>query len=294
METAILTGLAVGSLIFLVSSGLTLVLGVLGIVNFAHGALFMIGAYLAFQFLSGEEHGTLYFTVMVVFAGLATALLGVVAERFLLRPFYDQSAESMLLVTYAVLLTIQGSVQLVWGTSQNTQPKPPILRGAFNFGDSVIPVYDVMLIVIGLVVFVLLQWMIYGTSFGHQVLAVAEDRYMASLLGINISRVFMLTFAVATFLAGVGGALAAPTMSLLPNIATSFILYSFAVVIIGGFGSITGSLIASLLLGMLASVLGTYAPGLADFALYLPMLLILFFRPEGLLSRGPKREVVIA
>lgn len=294
MGTALLTGLAVGSLIFLVSSGLTLVLGVLGIVNFAHGALFMFGAYAAFQFLGGEVRGSLVFAALVIAAGLATAALGVAAERFLLRPFYDQPAESMLLVTYAVLLTIQGGVQLFWGTSQRTQPKPDIVRGAVTWGESVIPVYDLLLIVIGILVFAGLQWMIYGTSFGHQVLAVAEDRYMASLLGINISRVYMATFAVATFLAGFGGALAAPTLSLLPNIATSFILYSFAVVIIGGFGSITGSLVASLVLGMLASVLGTYAPGLADFALYLPMLLILFFRPEGLLSRGAKREVVIA
>ncbi|MBB3041813.1 branched-chain amino acid ABC transporter permease [Nocardioides sp. LMS-CY] len=294
MITTLLTGLAAGSLIFVVSSGLTLVLGVLRIVNFAHGGLFLIGAYFAYQFQGGAAHNPASFALLVVAAGLATAVIGVLVERFLLRPFYDHSAESMLLATYAVLLTMQGAVQMIWGSSQHTQPRPEGLGGALTLGDTVIPRYDLMLIVVGLLIFGGLQWLIYGTGFGRQVIAVAEDRYMASLLGIDISRIFMATFAVAIFLAGVGGALAAPTLSMTPNLATTFILYSFAVVIIGGFGSISGSLIASLLLGVLASFLGTHAPELADFALYLPMLLILFFRPEGLRGRGAGREVVIA
>lgn len=294
MFTTLLTGLAVGSLIFVVSSGLTLVLGVLRIVNFAHGGLFLIGAYLAYQFQGGAVHGPAAFAVLMVAAGLATAVVGVLVERFLLRPFYDHSAESMLLATYAVLLTMQGAVQMIWGSHQRTQPRPEGLGGAVHLGDTVVPRYDLMLIAVGLLIFAALQWMIYGTGFGRQVIAVAEDRYMTSLLGINISRIFMATFGVAIFLAGVGGALAAPTLSMTPDLATTFILYSFAVVIIGGFGSISGSLIASLLLGVLASFLGTHAPELADFALYLPMLLILFFRPEGLRGRGAGREVVIA
>lgn len=291
--TTVLTGLALGSLIFVVSSGLTLVLGVLRIVNFAHGGLFLVGAYLAYQLQGGDGHSMPVFAALVVLAGLLTAGVGVLAERFLLRRFYDHSAESMLLATYALLLVLQGAVQMTWGSEQRTQPRPDSLGGAFHLGDTVFPRYDLLLILTGLVVFAVLQWMVYGTTFGRQVIAVAEDRYMASLLGINISRVFMATFGVAIFLAGLGGALAAPTLSMTPNIATTFILYSFAVVIIGGFGSISGSLVASAILGVLASVLGSYAPALADFALYIPMLLILVLRPEGLRGSA-SREVAIA
>lgn len=291
--TTVLTGLAVGSLIFIVSSGLTLVLGVLRIVNFAHGGFFLLGAYAAYQLQQGEAHSVLVFAALVAAAGVLTAVLGVFVERFMLRRFYDQPAESMLLATYALLLTLQGGVQMLWGSNQRTQPRPEIFSGAFEFGGTVLPRYDVLLILIGLAVFGGLQWLVYGTAFGRRVVAVSEDRYMASLLGVNISRVFMATFAVAIFLAGLGGALAAPTLSMTPGIATTFILYSFAVVIIGGFGSISGSLIASLLLGVLASFLGTHAPALADFALYVPMLLILILRPEGLRG-GATREVAIA
>lgn len=291
--TTVLTGLAVGSLIFVVSSGLTLVLGVLRIVNFAHGGFFLVGAYVAYQLQHGREHSMVAFAALVIAAGLLTAVLGVVVERLLLRRFYGAAEETMLLATYAVLLTLQGGVQLVWGSNQRTQPRPEGLGGAFDIGGAVLPRYDLMLIVVGLAVFGGLQWLVYGSTFGRQIIAVSEDRYMASLLGINISRVYAATFGIAIFLAGLGGALAAPTLSMTPGIATTFILYSFAVVIIGGFGSISGSLIASLLLGVLASVLGAYAPALADFALYLPMLLILVLRPEGLRATA-SREVVVA
>lgn len=291
--TTLLTGLAAGFLIFVVSSGLTLVLGVLRIVNFAHGGLFLLGAYIAYELQQGQSQPILVFAALVILAGLVTAAVGVVAERFLLRRLYDHPEETMLLATYALLLMMQGGVQMIWGSQQRTQPRPEDLRGAFELGGAVVPRYDLVLIMTGLLVFALLQWLVYGTRFGRQVIAVAEDRYMASLLGISISRVYSLTFAVAIFLAGLGGALAAPTLSMTPGIATTFILYAFAVVIIGGFGSISGSLIASLLLGVLASVLGTYAPALADFSLYIPMLLILVLRPQGIRG-GATREVAVA
>ena len=188
---------------------------------------------------------------------------------------------------------MQGGVQLISGiqAAHRAAPRgPPRCRGARWSCRAKI---DLVLILVGLLVFGLLHWLVYRTKFGRQVIAVAEDRYMSSLLGVSISRVYTVTFAVAIFLAGVGGALAAPTLSMTPGIATTFILYAFAVVIIGGFGSISGSLIASLLLGVLASVLGTYAPTLADFSLYIPMLLILVLRPQGIRG-GATREVAIA
>jgi len=291
--TTALTGLAAGFLIFLVSSGLTLVLGVLRVVNFAHGGLFLVGAYIAYELQGGRAQPVPLFILLVILAGFLTAVIGVLAERLMLRRLYGHAEETVLLATYALLLMLQGGVQMLWGSQQRTQPRPELFTGALEAGGVVLPRYDIVLIVTGVAVFGLLQWMIYGTGFGRQVLAVAEDRYMASLLGIRISRVYTITFGIAVFLAGLGGALAAPTLSMTPGIASTFILYSFAVVIVGGFGSISGSLIASLLLGVLASYLGTYAPALADFALYLPMLLILVLRPQGL--RGSRsREVAVA
>lgn len=190
----------------------------------------------------------------------------------------------MLLATYALLLMLQGGVQLGWGFQQRTQARPESLTGAVELGSAEIPRYDILLLVSGVLVLVGLQVLVHRTDFGRKVLAVAEDRYMASLLGINISRVYAATFAVAIFLAGLGGALAAPTLSMTPDIATTFILYAFAVVIIGGFGSVIGSLVASLLLGLLGSLFATYLPAMADLSLFLPMLVILVLRPQGLFA----------
>lgn len=278
------TGLTDGMLIFLVASGLTLILGVMRVVNFSHGGFFMLGAYLGYEFMRGQAVPTWLFVLLIIAASAVTALVGLVAERLLFRRLYRLPEITSLLGTYALLLILEGAAQLIWGQNPHTQPEPAGLVHAFTLAGAQIPSYDILVVVIGVVTVVGLQLLIKRTEFGRQLTATAEDRFMAGLLGINVNQVFAATFALGIFLAGLGGTLAGPTLSMVPDIAVTFILQAFAVVIVGGFGSIIGSLIAALALGLLHSYLATDVPALADFSLYLLMAAVLVIRPQGLLG----------
>lgn len=278
------SGLTDGMLVFLVASGLTLVLGVMRVVNFSHGGFFMIGAYLGYEFLRGRSAPGWLFVLLIIGASAATAVVGLAAERVLFRRLYQLPEVTSLLGTYALLLILEGGAQLIWGQSPRTQPEPNGLVRVFTLGGAQIPRYDILVVVAGVVTAVGLQLLIKQTEFGRRLTAVAEDRFMASLLGINVNRIFAATFALGIFLAGLGGTLAGPTLSMVPDIAITYILQAFAVVIVGGFGSIGGSLIAALALGLLHSFLATDAPSLADFSLYLLMAVVLVIRPQGLLG----------
>lgn len=284
------TGLADGMLIFVVACGLTLVLGVMGIVNFAHGGFFMLGAYLAYALMRGHTHSVVVFVLLALAAAVITGGAGLVCERLVFRRMYDLPEVTSLLGTYALLLIIEGIAQIAWGLDPHTQPQPASLNHTFGLFGAQIPRYDVLIVVVGLVVVAGLEALLRRSDYGRQLTAVAEDRYMAGLLGINVVRVFALTFALGIALAGLGGAIAAPTVGLTPDIALTYILDAFAVVIIGGFGSISGSLIAALALGLLQSWLSTDVPSLADFSLYLLMAAILVLRPQGLLGKVPMLE----
>lgn len=284
------TGLTDGMLIFMVASGLTLVLGVMRVVNFAHGGFFVLGAYLAYELLRHRAQPIWVFILLLLLASAATAAVGVVCERVLFRRLYRLPEATSLLGTYALLLILEGGVQLVWGQDPRTQPQPAALTQALPFGGAQVPRYDILVVVAGLLTFAGLQLLIRRSAFGRELTAVAEDRYMASLLGVNVNRVFAVTFALGIFLAGLGGGLAGPTLSMVPDIALSFILQAFAVVIVGGFGSVAGSLIAALALGLLHAFLVLRVPSLADFSLYLLMAVVLAFRPQGLLGSAPLSE----
>jgi branched-chain amino acid transport system permease protein len=282
------TGLTDGMLLFLVASGLTLILGVMRVVNFSHGGFFMIGAYLGYEFMRGRPVPSWLFVLLIIAASVVTAAVGLVWERVLFRRLYRLPEVTSLLGTYALLLILEGVAQLIWGQNPRTQPEPSGLVRVLTVAGAQIPRYDILVVAAGVVTVTGLQLLIKRTEFGRQLTAVAEDRFMAGLLGINVSRVFAITFALGIFLAGLGGTLAGPTLSMVPDIAVSFILQAFAVVIVGGFGSVTGSLIAALALGLLHSYLATYAPSLADFSLYLLMAVVLVIRPQGLLGPRPQ------
>lgn len=282
--TVLATGLTDGMLVFLVASGLTLVLGVMGVVNFSHGGFFMLGAYLGYEFMGGRAVSTWLFILLILAASAATAVVGLAAERVLFRRLYRLPEVTSLLGTYALLLILEGAAQLIWGQDPHTQPEPGGLVRVFTLAGAQIPRYDILVLVAGIITVAGLELLIRRTEFGRQLTAVAEDRFMAGLLGINVNRVFAATFAVGIFLAGLGGTMAGPTLSMVPDIAVTFILQAFAVVIVGGFGSIIGSLIAALTLGLLNAYLATYVPSLADFSLYLLMAVVLVIRPQGLLG----------
>ncbi|HEX5493699.1 MAG TPA: branched-chain amino acid ABC transporter permease [Mycobacteriales bacterium] len=278
------TGLSDGMLLFLVASGLTLILGVMRVVNFAHGGFFVVGAYVSYEFLRGQSRPIWLFVLLILAAALVTAAVGVASERVLFRRLYQLPVETSLLGTYALLLILSGAVQLVWGQNPRSQSEPAALVTSFRLAGATIPRYDILVVAVGLVTVIGLHLLIRRTDWGRQLTAVAEDRFMAGLLGVNVNRVFALTFGLGIALAGLGGGLAGPTLSLVPDVALTFIIQAFAVVIIGGFGSVAGSFVAALILGLVHSFLVTQAPWLADFSLYLVMALVLVVRPRGLLG----------
>jgi branched-chain amino acid transport system permease protein len=280
----LVTGLADGMLIFLVASGLTLILGAMRVLNFAHGGFFLIGAYVAYVLLRGQEQPIWEFVLILIAASAVTAVVGLFFERVLFRRLYRLPEISSLLGTYALLLILEGGIALIFGQEPLTQPLPGRLTQSVTLAGASVPTYDFFILAIGILTVVTLQILLSRSAFGRQLTAVAEDRYMAELLGINVNRVFAVTFVVGIFLAGLGGGLAGPTLSMVPDIALTFILEAFAVVIVGGFGSVTGSLVAALALGLLHAGLATYVPTLADFSLYLFMAAILAIRPQGILG----------
>ncbi|HEV1996972.1 MAG TPA: branched-chain amino acid ABC transporter permease [Candidatus Dormibacteraeota bacterium] len=279
------SGVADGVLLFLIASGLTLIFGVLRILNFAHGGFFMLGAYLVYQVLGGRATDGATFLVIAAGAGLAVAAVGIASEATVFRRLYTLRPVNSLLGTFALLLVLEGLGQLGWGLSPRSQAVPSSFSALMRFGGGQVPAYDLVLFAVGAMVAVGLQLLVNHTPYGRRVRAVAEDRYTASLLGININAVFVPMFALGIFLAGLGGALAAPTLGLTPDIAIIFIIEAFAVVIIGGLGSIPGSLVAALGLGLLNSELVHYAPALADFSVYIALVAVLLVRPQGLLGR---------
>lgn len=287
------SGIGDGVLLFLVASGLTLIFGVLRLLNFAHGGLFMLGAYMAYTLytLVAERQPSLgLFLGAVLGAAVAAGGVGLLLERTVFRRLYGLPETRALLGTFALLLVFEGVGQLVWGLLPLSLGQPPQLAEPLRLGGLVLPRYSLLLAVVGAVVLVVLQGLVNGTRFGRDLRAVAEDPQMAALLGVDTRLVFAATVFLGTLLAGLGGALAAPTLALIPDMAGSFIIQAFAVVVIGGMGSVYGSLLAALLVGELNSFLVAFAPGLAGYGLYAVMVLMLLVRPTGLLGRATLEE----
>jgi branched-chain amino acid transport system permease protein len=277
-----------GILLFLVATGLTLIFGVLRLLNFAHGGLFMLGAYFGYTLAQGRSLTAPGFLAVVVLAALSTGAVGLLAERLVFRRLYGAPETQALLGTYALLLILEGAAQLTWGIDPVSEATPPSLAGAVTWGAVTIPQYALLLAAVAAVCLGMLEAILRGSRLGRYIRAVAEDATMASLLGIDGTRVAAATVALGAVLAGLGGALAAPTLSLLPDVAGSFIIQAFAVVIIGGLGSVYGALVASLLAGVANSLVVAYAPAFSGYTLYALMVLVLLLRPQGLF--GPRRE----
>jgi branched-chain amino acid transport system permease protein len=289
MSTIVLpavNGVAFAMLLFIVSSGLTLIFGVMRVVNFAHGGFFALGAFLVFTITGGTGMPFWEFLLAAIGAALICAVLGMVAEVLVFRRIYDKSHSYQLLATYAILLILQGSLVLLWGNNPRSQPLPTDFEHAITIFGVQAASYNVLLIGIGIVVAVYLWFQLTRTTLGRKVRAVAADRTMSASLGINVGLIFTGMFGLGVFLAGIGGALAAPLFQLDSTLAGTLVLESFAVVLIGGVGSVAGALIAALVLGLLNSFLVVYDPRLAQFSLYMAMAAVLLVRPTGLLGQG--------
>lgn len=280
----IFNGLSQGVLLFLIASGLSLIFGVLGVINFAHGGYFMLGAYLGYTVAQGNSLPVPVFIAVVIGVGLAIGAFGVVTEIFLFRRIYGREEIYQLLFTFALLLTLQGLTQQVFGLLNYSVPPPESLTGAYFILGAPLPQYLAFIMLIGVLVLFGLWFFLNRTGLGKLIHAVSTDRWMASALGINVALVYTVVFGIGIFLAGIGGVMVAPTTAVAPNLAVLFIIQAFAVIVIGGMDNVFGAFLAAILLGLFNSFMVVYAQNLAQFTLYIGMILVLLLRPQGLLG----------
>lgn len=278
----VLSGIAQGVLLFLVAAGLSLIFGVMGVLNFAHGGFFALGAFFVYSLTAGATLPAPQFLLLAVVASLLVGGIGMAAEMIVFRRIYHLAPIDALLATYAVLLVIQGGITQTWGVNPVGVQMPPQLQSAVTVAGATLPDYDFVLLAVGGLVVLGVWWLLEATSLGRSVRAIAADRAMSASLGIDTRRIFTLMFGLGTFLAGLGGALVAPLVQVDTGLAATFVIESFAVVIVGGLGNMFGTLVAAVLLGLLNSVLVGIDPSLSDFSLYAGMAVILLLRPNGL------------
>ena len=280
-----LTGLASASSLFLVASGLTVIFGVTRVVNFAHGSLFMLGAYIGWSILSRLPRDPAFFVLGVVLAALATAALGVVLERVLLRRIYRAPELLQLLATFGVVLMVQDATLLIWGPSDLALSRPAWLRGFVTILGERFPFYDLLLIFVGPAVLACLWLLFTRTRWGTLVRAATQDREMVAALGVDQRILFSTVFALGAGLAGLGGVLALPDGSANLQMDLSVITDAFVVVVVGGMGSLPGAFLASLLIALLQAFGIVLLPKITLVLVFAVMAGVLVFRPNGLLGR---------
>jgi len=277
-----LAGVSNGMLLFLISAGLSLIFGVLRILNFAHGALFMLGAFIAVSLSGLVPEGAVGFLAALIGASAGLAVIGIAIETGLLRRIYRAPHEFQLLVTFALVFILGDVAKLIWGREDHSVAVPALLGGATRALGITFPTYRLFLIAVGIVVAIGLWIVLHRTRWGIFVRAATMDRAMLSALGVNTRRLFTTVFALGAALAGLGGALAAPIVAVGPGLHVQVIIDAFVVVVIGGMGSVMGALVASLLIGIV-NAFGVLAfPGLAVVLTFACMAIVLIVRPWGL------------
>jgi len=293
--TIAIDGVTYASWLFIVALGLTLVFGVLKILNIAHGSFYALGAYVTASLVALTASWGLPPAVsllaMLVAALAVAALVAPLIERGLLRFFYGRDEGLLVLVTYAMFLMMEDLTKLIWGANPFYVSEPYGLFGNIDIGSQTYVGYDFMLVALAVVVGLGVWWGLNRTRFGKIVTAVIHSAEVAASMGIQVSRVYMFAFAVGIFLAALGGAFTAPMLSVQPGLSVGVIIISFAVVIIGGLGSIEGAAIGALIVG-LARALAVHVWPVAElFSVYLVMALVLMFRPQGLFQRIQARKI---
>ncbi len=279
----ILVGLSRTTILFIVSSGLSLVLGVLRIPNVFHGSLYMIGAFLAFTFATVIGSGAGFWLALIL-APLGVALISLIVERVLFCHLYEREHLMLLLFTFAFSLVFADLVKLVYGSDYRSITAPAFLQGSFSFSGLPFPRYNFFLLVLGPFVALGLWLLTNKTKIGKISRAAAVDREMVGAVGINVSWVFASVFIIGCFLAGLGGALVAPTQNITQGMDHTIIIEAFLIVIIGGLGNIWGALLGALIFGLTDSIGILVWPQFAIVFPYVAVVTVLIFRPKGLLK----------
>jgi branched-chain amino acid transport system permease protein len=277
------SGLVLGGLYVLIAIGLSIIFGLLGIVNFAHGAFFTLGAYLALTLVQ------LFGWPAVILSPVIVGGIGMLAERLLIRRLYDKEPLISLIVTFALALLIEAAVRLIYGGIGQPFSPPPFMAGIFLWGPVLITKYRVGVLVTTAVVLLLLWLFLEKTPFGRILRAGSRDPEMVGLLGINLPRVLTWVFGLGCAISGIAGLLAAPLWTVTPAMATNAIMPAFVVVAIGGLGSFAGAVIAGLLVGVVVALTIQFWPEASGAVMYLFMALMLLIRPRGLLGERWER-----
>jgi branched-chain amino acid transport system permease protein len=272
------TGLVLGGIFVLLAIGLSLIFGLMTVVNFAHGSLYMLGAYTGF-FLLGM---TKSFWVALVLAPLAIGLLGLVIERVLVRRLYGRSPDDPLLLTFGLSLVIVEAVRLAWGKIGLTLDPPRLLAGAVNLGFMTFPLYRLFVIAITVLVLVGLWLFLSRTNVGLIIRAGSRDPLMVRALGLDLGRIWLLVFGIGAGLAGLAGVLAGPMRGVYAEMGVTIVIESFVVVVVGGMGSLLGAIVAGILIGEVVSLTTFFAPKLSEIMVFIVMALVLLVRPSGL------------
>lgn len=280
--TVIFDGLASGMLLFLISVGLSVTLGLMNFVNLAHGAFAMLGGYTCVVLLN--RFGIPFLAALPIVAAVS-ALVGVVLERTLYRRLYGASHLDQVLFSIGLVFVSISTAHFFFGAQQQPLQLPEMLSGQFNLPGVDVGVYRLFLIVVGLILAFALQWMIAGTKFGAKLRAAVDNPRAARGVGIDVDRIFVITFALGSALAGLGGALGVEMLGLEPGFPTKYIVYFLIVVAVGGSGNIKGSLIASIILGIFDVAGKYYIPQVGAFVIYAVMVAMLILRPQGLFGR---------
>ena len=273
-------GLVLGALLALISSGLTIIYGTLGVLNLAHGAMFMLGGYagwLAYSYTNS-------FILAVLAGSLFVMVVGVVMERVIIRRFYSRPHEDQLLVTFGLGIVFVETIRFFFGTLSKVIPAPAGLMGITPLGFMVYPTYRLALLGIVAVALIVLYLVLYRTRIGMIVRAGIEDSTMVDALGINVDRVFMLVFGIGAMAAGFAGIVNAPVVSIAPDVGEAILVQTFVVIVIGGVGSFPGAVLGGLIAGEIISITSMFNPGYAYVMLFAAMTLVLVLRPYGLLG----------
>jgi branched-chain amino acid transport system permease protein len=277
-------GLVLGTVYVLIAVGLTIVFGMLNVINFAHGAIYALGAYVAFQLATWIGAWTGSFWLAVALAPLGVALVGAVIEVFLLRRMYDAVHEYQILLTFGLALVIQEVIILIWGPIGKSVPMPPQLVGVVELGDFTFPLYRVFLVCFIALICFGVWLLIEKTSYGAVIRAGTDNRDMVNCLGIDIYRTFTIVFAFGMGLAGLAGALALPERGAQPLMGDTILTLCFVVVVIGGLGSFVGAILGGLIVGVVESMMILFWPPGTMMAIFAAMALVILIRPKGLLG----------
>ncbi|WP_413382249.1 branched-chain amino acid ABC transporter permease [Alkalihalobacillus sp. 1P02AB] len=278
----LVNGLSYGLLLFIITCGLSLVFGILGVLNLAHGSLYMFGAYIAYSLTATFSQS---FWLALIIAPLIVALIALVVERVLLRPTYQLGHLSQVLLTFGLAYVFHDIASIIWGSNVLTIVVPEVFSGSISLFNQVFPVYRLVVILVGILIAAILWYIQSRTRWGAIIRAGLSDKDMVGALGVNIKLVFTVVFVIGGLLAGFGGVVAAPILGIYPSMEFQTLILALVVLVIGGLGSIAGTLVASILVGIVETFSRFLFPELSMFLIFGLMAVVLVVKPNGLLGK---------